>query len=131
MSEGVRGSDEAKGNGLLSCTTDSSLATSVKYSSADTSATPRLIFQTVGLRGGLPPACREKPCREKPAGSELSHMAKRVKAQTLTPWTPPSGIPSMRMLNRSCRWLASISSLEVLLRKDCLRDEGLLGWARR
>lgn len=126
MSEGVRGSDEAKGNGLLSCTTDSSFATSIKYSSADTSATPRLIFQMVGLRGGLPPACRKKPAR-----SELSHMAKMVKAQTLTPWTPPSGIPSMRMLNRSCRWLASISSLDVLLRKDCLRDEGLLGWARR
>lgn len=97
MSEGIGGSDEEKGDGLLSCTTDSSLATSVKYSSAETSATPRLIFQMVGLRGGLPPACKENGHIVRSSGKGTGQSA------DLTPWTPPSGIPSIRMLNRSCR----------------------------
>jgi hypothetical protein len=102
-------------------------ATSVRYWAAETSATSRKIFKwSVGVEGD------RQPTKDRRARASARARQVQMEGPGLTPWTTPSeGMPSVRMPSRSWRWLAAMSSAVVLYRAACLREDGLLGWARR
>jgi hypothetical protein len=81
---------------------------------------------SVGVEGDL------QPTRDRRAKASARARQVQMEGPGLTPWTTPSeGMPSVRMPSRSWRWLAAMSSAVVLYRAACLREDGLLGWARR